>query len=208
MFSGCVGLPTSFERFRHIWHVDFEFRPDKNRCPQPVSMFAKEHRTGAEIAMRRQDLLRCKYAPFDIGSDTLVVAYSIVAEFTCFNIQHWPMPRNGLCTYFETCAAINGLDIDGLEVKRPGLLEACDLFDIPHMPKEYKQHVRDLILGKPPEDYTEDEWREIEDYNRADVLLTVPLLEALAPTIDVPAALLCSLRRRRGRYGAAWHPHQ
>ena len=55
--------------------------------------------------------------------------------------------------------------------------------------------MRDLILNN--ESYTEEQWREIADYNRDDVLLTIPLLEAIAPTIDVPAALY------RGRYAIA-----
>ena len=105
------------------------------------------------------------------------------------------MPRHLLCSYFETSAAINGLDIVGLEEKRPSLLEACDLFAIPHMPKDHKKHVRDLILNN--ESYSDEQWREIADYNRDDVLLTIPLLEAIAPTIDVPAALF------RGRYATA-----
>jgi hypothetical protein len=49
----------------------------------------------------------------------------------------WSLPRLGLCTYVETSAAINGLDIVGLIKKRPTLLEACDLFDIPHMAAEH-----------------------------------------------------------------------
>jgi len=52
MPSNSVGLPNNFDRFREIWHVDFEFRQDANHCPVPVAMFAKEHRTGAEISMR------------------------------------------------------------------------------------------------------------------------------------------------------------
>ena len=86
------------------------------------------------------------------------------------------MPRHLLCLYFETAAAINGLDIDGLEEKRPTLLEACDLFAIQHMPKNHKKHVRDLILNN--ETYSDDQWHEIADYNRDDVLLTILLLEA------------------------------
>jgi hypothetical protein len=100
-----------------------------------------------------------------------------------------------MCSYFETSAAINGLDIVGLEEKRPGLLEACDLFAIPHMPKDHKKHLRDLILNN--EIYSNEQWHEIADYNRDDVLLTIPLLEAIAPTFDVPAALF------RGRYATA-----
>src|SRR5262249_21394858 len=151
------------------WHVDFEFQIDSNHLPVPIAMFAKEHRTGAEIAMRRDRLLDCSQAPFDIGPDALVIGYSVVAELSCFRAFRWPAPRHVLCTYVETSAAINGLDIVGLTQKRPTLLEACDLFEIPHMPTSHKAHMRDLIIGNT--EYTEQQWREIEDYNRQDVIL-------------------------------------
>lgn len=131
MSCGCAGLPSSFDRFREIWHVDFEFRFDANHLPVPVAMFAKEHRTGTDVVMRREQLLARPRAPFDTGPDTLVTSYSIVAELSCFRVLRWPMPRHLLCSYFETAAAINGLDIVGLEKKRPKLLEACDLFQHP-----------------------------------------------------------------------------
>jgi hypothetical protein len=121
MSCGYAGLPTSFDRFREVWHVDFEFRFSINHLPVPVGMFAKEHRTGAEISMRRNQLLVCSRAPFDTGPDALVVAYSAVAELTCFHVLQWPIPRNVLCAYVET-SAINGLDIVGLTEKRPKLL--------------------------------------------------------------------------------------
>jgi hypothetical protein len=196
MSSNCAGLPTSFDRYREIWDHDFEFRQDGNQRPVPVALFAKEHRTGTEITMRREQLLACTKAPFDVGPDTLITSYSIVAELSCFRVLNWPLPRNLLCTYFETCAAINGLDIVGLTEKRPGLLGACDLFGIPHrMTTEHKDRMRDLILNNT--DYTEAQWREIADYNRDDVLHSMPLLKALAQTIDLPAALF------RGRYAKA-----
>src|SRR5262245_37879218 len=195
MSCSCAGLPSSFDRFSAIWHTDFEFRLDANHLPLPVAMFAKEHRTGAEISLRRPQLLNLRKAPFHTGPDALVTGYSVVAELSCFRVLSWPRPHHVLCTYFETAAAINGLDIDGLETKRPSLLEICDLFGIEHMPKDYKVHVRELILTHNY--YSEDMWRTIEDYNRDDVLLSIPLLEALASTIDVLAALF------RGRYAAA-----
>jgi DNA polymerase-1 len=196
MSCNSAGLPNSFDRFRSIWHVDFEFRQDCNHLPVPVAMFAKEHRTGAEIGpLDRDQLLNLRRAPFDTGPDTLMVAYMIVAELSCFKVLGWPMPRPSLCAYIETSAAINGLNIVGLIEKRPKLLEACDLFDIPHMPESHKKHMRDLILNN--ETYTAEQWREIADYNRDDVLLTIPLLEAIAPTINVPAALF------RARYATA-----
>jgi hypothetical protein len=192
MSCNSADLPSSFDRFREVWHWDFEYRQDANHCPVPVAMFAKERRTGAEISMRRAELLASTRIPFDIGLETLVVSYSAVAELTCCAQLNLPMPRNVLCTYFETGAAINGLDIDGLMMKRPSLLEACDLFDIPHMAKERKAEMRELILNRT--EYSEEEWHKIEDYNRDDVLLDIPLLKRLAPTIDLPPALF------RGRY--------
>src|SRR5262245_6024986 len=138
MSCNFAGLPGSFDRFRAIWHVDFEFRQDANHLPVPVSMFAKEHRTGAEIGpLQGNRLLNLKRAPFDTGSDVLVTSYSIVAELSCFKVLSWPVPRHLLCSYFETAAAINGLDIVGLEEKRPSLLETCDLFGMEHMPKDH-----------------------------------------------------------------------
>jgi DNA polymerase I len=195
MSSGCAGLPNKFDRFREIWDCDFEYRQDANHCPVPVAMFAKEHRSGTEISMRRDKLLASTRAPFNTGADALMTSYSAVAELSCFRQLGWPRPRHVLCTYFETSAAINGLEIDGLGMKRPSLLETCDLLDIPHMSKEHKAHVRDLILGKT--EYIEDEWQEIDAYNREDVLLNIPVFEALAPTIDLPVALF------RGRYAGA-----
>jgi hypothetical protein len=155
-------------------------------------MFAKEHRTGTEISLRRPKLLATQKIPFNTGHGTLFVSYSAVAELSCFSVLGWTLPANVLCTYVETGAAINGLDIDGLERKRPSLLEACDLFDIPHMDARHKAQMRELILTKT--DYSEEEWLAIEDYNREDVLLDIPLLRGLAPAIDMPIALL------RGRY--------
>jgi DNA polymerase-1 len=195
MSSASGGLPSKFDRFREIWHCDFEYRQDANHNPVPVAMFAQEHRTGTNIFMRRPELLASTRAPFDIGPDILMTSYAAVAELGCFRALSWPRPQHVLCTYFETSAAINGLEIDGLEMKRPSLLETCDLFNIPHMSKEHKVSVRDLILSKT--EYSEDEWKEIEDYNREDVLLSIPVVEALAPTIDLPVALF------RGRYAAA-----
>jgi hypothetical protein len=192
MSRDCAGLPSSFDRFREIWHCDFEYRIGANHLPVPVAMFAKEHRTGAEISMRRDQLLALRRAPFNTGPDAVMVAYSAIAELLCLHVLGVSAPRNVLCPYTETSATINGLDIVGLSEKRPNLLEACDLFDIPHMSAERKKLMRDLVLNNT--EYTEEQWREIEDYNRDDVLLTIPLLERLASKIDMPAALF------RGRY--------
>jgi hypothetical protein len=188
MSCNCAGLPASFDQFRSIWHVDFEYRQDANHLPVPIAMYAREHRTDAEIGpLDRRQLLSLRRAPFDTGPDAVMISYSIVAELSCFKVLSWPIPKNLLCCMVETSAVINGQDIAGLTKKRPSLLEACDLFGIPHMDADHKKHMRDMILNN--ETYSAEQWRKIEKYNRDDVLLDDPLLEAIAPHIDVPAAM-------------------
>ena len=176
MSSNCAALPISFDCFQAVWHADFEFRFDANHCPIPVSLFAKEHRTGAEIFLRRPELLARRRAPFDTGPGVLVTGYSLVAELSCFRVLDWPAPLHGLCTYIEVAAAINGADIVGMTERRPKLLEAANLFSIPHpeMSFERKDAIHAIILNH--ETYSEDDWRAIEELNRVDVLINIPLL--------------------------------
>jgi DNA polymerase I len=197
MSGNFAGLPTSFDRFREVWGWDTEFRPDANHRPKLVTLFAKEIRSGREVRVRLPDLLSSGRLPFGGAPDTLVESYSAVAELSCCLTAGVTMPHNVLCTFAETSALINGLEIDGLTERRPGLLEACDLFQIQHMTKEKKVAMRDLILSKDPADYTPEEWAGVEDYNADDVLTDIELFTAEAPAIDVDAALF------RGRYSKA-----
>jgi DNA polymerase I len=183
-------------QFEGIWDLDFEFFEDDNRHPVPMCMFARERHTGTEIFLRREQLLTLRQAPFDTGPRSLMVAYAANAELSCFIARGWPFPCNTLDVYVEVSAAINGLDIEGLESKRPSLLETCALFGIPAMPAAEKNRMRDLILSGKGK-YTEDEWQQIERYNRADVEETSAVVNVIAPSIDLPRALL------RGRYMGA-----
>jgi hypothetical protein len=192
-----VDLPSKFDRYREVWGWDTEFRPDANHRPDLVTLFAKEIRSGRTVRMRLADLLATGRLPFGNEPDTLVESYSAVAELACCLTAGVAMPRNVLCTYAETSALINGLEIDGLTEKRPTLLEACDLFAIEHMDKERKNAARDLILEKAPSEYTSAEWALIEDYNAEDVETDIKLFLAEAATIDLPAALF------RGEYSKA-----
>ena len=210
MFDSSAGSPTNpgglrqyllstaswLSQFEAIWSLDFEFFEDENHHPVPVCMFAREWHTSTEIFLRREQLLALRQAPFDIGPRSLVVAYAANAEFSCFVALGWPFPHNVLDVYVEVGAAINGLDIEGLELKRPSLLETCALYGIPAMPAAQKTRMRDLILSGKGK-YTEDEWAQTEGYNRADVDETDAVFGVIAPSIDLPRALL------RGRYMGA-----
>jgi DNA polymerase-1 len=197
MCASSAALPSKFDRFREIWGWDFEFRPDGNHRPVPVTMFAKEIRSGREVRMRLADLMSAARLPFGNEADTLVEGYSAVAELSCCEATGLPMPHNVLCTYAETSALINGLEIDGMAGRRPGLLEACDLYQVPHMDKARKDAARDFILNNDPADYTPEDWGFVEGYNADDVLTDIALFQAEAPSIDLPAALF------RGRYSKA-----
>ncbi len=96
------------QRFREEWHIDFEYREDDNHLPVPVSLFAFERHSETALFFRRDQLLKLKQAPFDVGPDSLIVAYAANAEMSCFLVLGWPFPVNILDLYVETIAAING----------------------------------------------------------------------------------------------------
>jgi DNA polymerase-1 len=204
MSTSSAASPTNWrERFREEWHIDFEYREDANHLPVPVSLCAIERHSGTALFYRRDQLLKLKRAPFNTGPDSLIVAYAANAEMSCFLALSWPFPVNILDLYVETVAAINGDTTIWLEEEegqkrkkgRPGLLTALKLHGLQGIEGEEKDHWRNVILEN--EDYTEEQWRGIEWYNRTDVDATIALLDVMAPTIDWPRALF------RGRYMAA-----
>jgi DNA polymerase I len=196
VFSPETAPAAWFNRYDAVWHVDFEFREDATHHPVPVSMHAYEQHTRAEIVLWQDELRAYRHAPFETGLNSLVVAYAVNAEMSAFLALGWPFPCNLLDAYVETIAAINGnAEIWPLK-KRPGLLEALELYGFaPEMSRDEKDRIRRLILEHT--EYTPEQRREIQPYNRQDVIETVKLLCALAPAIDLPRAIL------RGRYMAA-----
>jgi hypothetical protein len=201
MFSNCGAFSTEvppawLQHYAAIWHVDFEFREDDNHHPVPVRMYAYEQHTGTKIEMWQDELRARRRAPFDTGPQSLFVAYAANAELSCFLALVWEFPKNILDAYIETIVAINGDDGVWPEKRRPGLLNALELYGLePAMSSEEKERLRRLILENT--DYTPEQRCEIRNYNQQDVIETVRLLTALVPSIDLPRALL------RGRYMAA-----
>ena len=188
------------QRFRSIWHVDFEYREDANHLPIPVCMHAREEHSGATISLWRDELLRLTHAPFDTGPDSVMVAFASNADLQCFLALGWPFPTNVLDPYVENIVAINGNtavwpppDEKGRK-GRPGLLDALKLHDLPARSQEHKDRMRDMILKN--ENYTPEQRREIQDYNEEDDDDTIALLGAL-PIDDINHALF------HGRYMAA-----
>jgi hypothetical protein len=202
MSAGSVGSSTDWrQRFRSIWHVDTEYREDANHLPIPVCLHAHDEVSGQTLSLWRDELLASTRLPFDAGSDSVMVAFASNAELQCFLSLGLPFPTNVLDPYVENIVAINGNTAvwpppDEKKRKgRPGLLDTLKLHGLPARPQEHKDRMRDMVLDN--EDYTPEQRREIQDYNKEDVDDTIALLEVLAPTIDIDRALF------RGRYMAA-----
>lgn len=179
--------------FRSIVAVDFEFDfgghaspEDAGRSgerPRPRCMVAKELRTGQCWRLRRGEFGNAP--PFDIGPDTLFVAYYASAELGCFRALGWPTPARILDLFTEFRNRTNGLPTPA------GMVGALIYFGLDTIGAVEKDEIRARILrGGPCSD------AEV-DYCATDVDALERLAPAMLPGIDLPRALL------RGRYMAA-----
>src|SRR5215470_11895520 len=98
-------------RFREVWLVDTEFRTDAGENPWPVCLAAREYYSGREVKLWRDELLKLRKAPFDVGRDTLTVAYFASAEIGVFLALGWPLPCNVLDLFAEFRCLTNGLPL-------------------------------------------------------------------------------------------------
>src|SRR5262245_26975290 len=189
------------QRFRSFWHCDAEYREDADHLPIPVCLHAHDEVSGQTLSLWRDELLASTRLPFGDGPDSAMGAFASNAELQCFLTLGLPFPTNVLDPYVENIVAINGNTAvwppaDEKKRKgRPGLLDALKLHGLPARPQEHKDRMRDMILDN--EDYTSEQRREIQDYNKEDVDDTMALLGAMEPSIDIDHALF------RGRYMAA-----
>src|SRR5262249_45662761 len=201
MAGGPGGSSTDWrQRFRSIWYVDTEYREDANHLPIPVCLHARDEVSGRTLSLWRDELLASTRLPFDSAGDDAMVAFASNAELQCFLSLGLPFPVNVLDPYVENIVAINGNTAvwppaDEKKRKgRPGLLDALKLHGLPARPQEHKDRMRDMVLNN--EDYTPEQRREIQDYNKEDVDDTIALLGTL-PIDDIKHALF------HGRYMAA-----
>src|SRR4051794_38767382 len=186
--------------YREVVILDFEWPypadgKDNGELPKPQCMCAKELVSGRVHAYWGEDLKKLKSPPFDIGSDTVVVAYFAPAEASCFLELSWPRPANVIDLFAEDRAVTNGL----LSRKKGqhSLIGACARRRVPTMLGADKEEARDLLRGR--NGWTAAEQEHIIRYCGADVEATGKLFTAMeeAGEIDWDCALL------RGRYGWA-----
>lgn len=182
---------TSLDCFEEVWLCDTEYTASPGCKVDPICLVAKEVRSGTEVRVWRDELLRSRRAPFRTDEKSLFVAYAVAAELGVFHVLGWPAPRRTLDLYAEFRASTNGL----IEPSGRGLLGAMLQHGLSAMDAVEKKAMRDLAIRGGP--FTEDERRRLLDYCAEDVRSLERLLPKMLPQIDLPRALL------RGRYGWA-----
>jgi DNA polymerase-1 len=129
--------------------------------------------------------------PFPVDDQTLVCAYFASADLGVFRVLGWPMPKRILDPFVEFRNLTNCL----VHARATGLLSALVYYGLDTIGASEKDAMRAICIRGGP--FTETELRDLVDYCQDDVEALARLLVAMAPTIDLPRALL------RGRYMAA-----
>ena len=184
-------MKVESKNFQEIWAVDFEFYGNPGDRPTVVCLVAYELFTGRSLRIWQDELLKMQNPPYNIGPDSLFLAYYSSAEFSCHLALGWPLPTHILDLYTEFRNLTNGLPLPCGK----GLIGALTYFGVDSIGALQKETMRDLILSGGP--WSNDDREAILDYCQSDVNALVLLLEKMAPKLDLERALL------RGQYMAA-----
>jgi hypothetical protein len=192
------------KNFETIVVADFEYEIQPGDLPNPLCMVAhildENLRHARTIRMWREELSAATRPPFDIGPDTLFVAYSAWAELTCFIVLGWQLPTHIFDLHTAYLAASNILlphNPDEVRTKpRKRLPDACRAYGI----EGWEKIDKDTIA----EDIGNGRWQHhgqerVFDYCEEDVRKSVQLLRAqlrrhqcgptTLPATDVPRVL-------------------
>ena len=184
--------------YERILSIDFEYEDGgvAGNVPRPVCFVVRDFKTGSLKRYWRDELLSMTVAPFDIGSETLVVAYFAPAEIQCFMALGWPMPENLLDLFAEFRCLTNGQYL----AYGKGLVGALRYFDLERFVPAQKDVMRQLIASGGP--WSADQETAILDYCQEDVDALEPLFAAMLAHEPWTFELL-GQALMRGRYTAA-----
>jgi hypothetical protein len=174
-------------RFSSVWAVDFEYTQPDGWRPSPICLVAIEANSGETIRLGPDQLRELKQAPFDVGPNSLMVAYYAAADAGCFLSLGWPRPANVLDLYAEYSCRTSGLPTPAGR----GLLGALAHHGLGGIGFVEKQEMRALAMRGGS--YTQEELKALIDYCESDATAVVALLKRMQP-FDLDRALL------RGRY--------
>ena len=188
------------ENFTQTVVADFEYEVSDGDLPNVLCMVAyvldENLRHVRTIRLWRGEFGTAP--PFDIGPNTLFVAYSAWAEMTCFKVLNWRFPVHVFDSHTAYLAATNVLlPYDPGEAKkrkkpRKRLSDACRAYGI----DGWEQINKEAIA----KDIGEGRWRQygretVFDYCEEDVRKTMQLLRRqfidneIFPAADVPRVL-------------------
>jgi hypothetical protein len=174
--------------FREVWAVDFEFAAAEGEHQVPVCVVAWELISGRKVRLWQDEFGPAP--PYNVGTDSLFVAYYASAEIGCHIALGWPKPARVLDLFTEFRRNTNGMPTPA----GASLIGALTYYGLDSMGTPEKGAMRELVLrGK----WSPDERNQILAYCEADVAALCRLLTPMLRTIDLPRALL------RGRYMAA-----
>ncbi|XZE56139.1 DNA polymerase [Planctomycetaceae bacterium SH139] len=172
------------DRYSAVWSVDFEFSQPPGERPSVACLVAREFHSKKIVRASMEQLSAMGRAPFDVGDDSLVVAYFSSAEWNCFLALGWKLPSRVLDLWAEFRVMLNGT--------RPpagfGLLGCLSYHGLDSIAATEKTEMRELAIRGGP--YTDDEMVALLDYCQTDVDALDRLLPLMAPKIDIPRALL------------------
>jgi DNA polymerase I len=137
--------------FRQVVVADFEYEVEPGGLPNPLCMVAhvlvgQDLRLAQTIKLWRGEFGSAP--PFDIGADTLFVAYSAWAEMTCFKVLSWQFPTYVFDQHTAYLAASNLLlpynpNEEEWKKQRRRLPDACRAFGI----EGWQQIDKDIIAA-------------------------------------------------------------
>jgi hypothetical protein len=150
--------------FREIWAVDFEFRPRSDNRPAPVvCMVAMELISGKIIRLWEEELYTRNSPPFPTSKDTLILAYNLMAEMSCFLVLGWELPARCIDLFVEFRNITNGLILPhGMNL--PGALMYFGVDGLSSMEK--KGMIQKILENNT---YSSKLKKEILDYCQSDV---------------------------------------
>ena len=189
-YKACHELP-----FTQIHIVDTEFYGDDGDQKTPVCLVVRELLSGDVSRYWMDELRQMDQPPFDIGPESLFVAFFASAEFSVFLTLGWKLPANIFDCYAEFRCQTNG---EALPFGN-GQIGALQYFCITDGDQAAKDKMRQRILTGGP--WSPDERLAILDYCQSDVDGLAKLFTAMIARWPLkPLELDQSLAR--GRYVA------
>lgn len=169
---------------KSIWFVDFEFIAIDGNNPEVVCLVAHEYLSGRTLRYWQDELEEMEGPPYDIGKDSVFVAYYASAEMGCHLALGWDMPERVVDLYVEFRNLTNGLDTPCGR----GLIGALAYYGLDALEGAEKDSMRELILSGGP--WSEFERRKILSYCESDVQALKRLYPAMESDLELPYAFI------------------